>query len=452
MSKPVISVVIPTRNRPDTLEVCLRAMRLHTSPAIEIVVQDNCSRQDTVDIVNAAAALDPRIRYSRAPFPTSQRENFEHGLAAATGDYLAIIGDDDGYSMGSLDWLVDRLQHTPVDAVRWNLLHYIWPSLSADGEGFMDYCDPMTGGGCSVESGAEMASKIINTRLNGSWENICVYHGMISRKVYEQMKVKAGGNFFAYPIPDIYAHNIIAFFCDTYLQVNDIVSIYGASGYSAGASWSNGKTTDKKAAAEAERWVTENKVDEVVQKLHWHPEIRTSRYHDFVALRMAEEFGMLGGQSADIKVWTKAIIDEMKMNPVRLPAWLTVEPKTPYDAEIIAAVKAAFPDAERQQQIAVDNRRAFNEKLPSRRVKHIDPALNDDIEGAMKALVVLTGAESARFERAPRTESKVSSLVGFLANQGRRIAPGLSSRIFNSRFFPVGLWRYIKKTQWGTKT
>jgi glycosyltransferase involved in cell wall biosynthesis len=448
VSKPVISIVIPTRNRPDTLEVCLRAMRYHTSEAIEIVVQDNCSEPETFGVISAAMALDPRIRYSKAPFPTSQRQNFEHGLAAATGDYLAIIGDDDGYSIGSLDWLVERLQRTPVDAVRWNLLHYIWPSLSEDGEGFMDFCAPMVGGGSSIESGREMASKIIQTKLNGSWENICVYHGMISRGVYERMKAMTGGNFFAYPIPDIYAHNIIAFFCKTYLQVNDIVSIYGASGYSAGASWSNGRTTDKKAAAEANRWVLENQVDAVAQKLDWHPEVRTSRYHDFVALRMAEDNGMLSGQSADLKIWTAAIIAELKMNPVRLPAWFTIKPKMPYDAAIIADVQAAFPDALRLKPIAVDNKRHFNQKLPSLRVKSIDPLVNDNIEGAMKALLVLTGAQSNRFENAPRVESKLGALISFAANYGRRIAPGLSSRIFNSRFFPVAVWRYIKLTQW----
>jgi glycosyltransferase involved in cell wall biosynthesis len=451
VAKPVISIVIPTRNRPDTLEICLRAMRYHTSDDIEIVVQDNCSEPETFDVISAAMALDPRIRYSKAPFPTSQRQNFEHGLAAATGDYLSIIGDDDGYSIGSLDWLVERLKRTPVDAVRWNLLHYIWPSLSEDGEGFMDFCAPMVGGGSSLESGAEMASKIIQTKLNGSWENICVYHGMISRGVYERMKAMTGGNFFAYPIPDIYAHNIIAFFCDTYLQVNDIVSIYGASGYSAGASWSNGRTTDTKAAAEANRWVVENLVDPVAQKLNWHPEIRTSRYHDFVALKIAEDHGMLRGQTADLKVWTTAIIAELKMNPVRLPAWFSIKPKMSYDADIIASVRAAFPDAVDAAASAIDNKRVFNAKLPSSRVKTINPQLNDDIEGAMKALLVLTGGNATRFEVPVRKASGSSSLVGLLANYGRRIAPGLSSRIFNSRFMPVWLWRYIKMTQWGTK-
>ena len=94
-------------------------------------------RAGTEKVVKAAQKLDPRIRYEKAPFQTSQRHNFELGLAAAKGDYMTIIGDDDGFCIGSLDWLADRLSKDPVDAVRWNLVHYVWPNLSSDGEGFV---------------------------------------------------------------------------------------------------------------------------------------------------------------------------------------------------------------------------------------------------------------------------------------------------------------------------
>ena len=123
----------------------------------------------------------------------------------------------------------------------------------------------------------------------------------------------------------------------------------------------------------------------------------------------------------------------------------------PYDAAIIASVKAAFRGQQHDASPAVNNKRLFNEKLPSIRVKNVDPQLNDDIEGAMKALLLLTGGEANRFDVPVRHDTQSSGLVGLLANYARRMAPGLSSRIFNSRFMPVWLWRYIKMTQWGTK-
>jgi glycosyltransferase involved in cell wall biosynthesis len=446
---PVISVVIPTRNRPDTLAVCLRAMRHHTSAKIEIVVQDNSTDPETGKVVKAAAAIDNRIRYSRAPYPTSQRHNFELGLAAAKGQYLSIIGDDDGYSIGSLDWLVERLQKTPVDAVRWNLLHYVWPSLSEDGEGFMDLYHSLCFGGCSIEPGANLARKALRAETMGSWDNILVYHGMISRGVYERMKAMTDGVFFPYPMPDVYAHNVIPFFCDKYLQVNDIVSIYGVSGHSAGASWSKSRSDSDKAAHEGNRWMAESIEDEVAKNLPWQPDIRTLRYHDFAALKVAEAHGMLAGQEVDAKIWTKAIVNELLMNPALLAPWLTVKPKAPFDKNVIAAVKAKFRRKSISAPAVVSNKKTANEQLPSLRVRAVEKAFPDDVEGAMLALSKLLGPHTARFGNLPKAEmGRAATLINAAAMRVRRFAPRLSSRILNSRLMPVSVWRYLKMMRW----
>jgi hypothetical protein len=450
VTNPLISIVIPTRNRPDTLAVCLRAMRHHVSPDIEIVVQDNSTNPDSIEVVEVAAKLDSRIRYARAPYPTSQRHNFELGLAAATGDYMSIIGDDDGYSIGSLDWLARQLRRKPVDAVRWNLLHYVWPSLSQDGVGFMDLYPTLTFGGFSIEPGTALASKVIRTEMNGSWENILVYHGMISRNVYDRMKSITNGVFFRYPMPDVYAHNVIPFFCDTYLQVNDIVSIYGVSGHSAGASWTRSRSKEGEASHEGNRWMTESVVDEVAQKLPWQPDIRTLRYHDFAAFKVAESFGMLGGQTADQEVWTRAIIAELQMNPTQLAPWMTAKPKAPFDAEIISRVQSAFAAKHTAVPAAGTNKKAVDKRIPSLRIGAVQADLPDDVEGAMLALAKVTSAETSRFEYKNAPEhGPVADIMRKSSQIVRRLAPALTSKVLNSRYMPKPLWRYLKTQQRG---
>jgi len=446
VTEPLISVVIPTRNRPDTLVVCLQAMRHHLSQQIEIVVQDNSTNGETQAVVADAAARDQRIRYCQAPYPTSQRHNFELGLAAARGQYLAIIGDDDGYVIGSLDWLADRLVRTPVDAVRWNLLHYVWPSLSADGEGFMDFYPAMCLGGSSIESGTVLADKIIHAKMNGSWENILVYHGMISRRVYERMKAKTNGVFFPYPMPDVYAHNVIPFFCDTYLQVNDIVSIYGVSGHSAGASWTSASSLTTAGAMEGNRWMTESVADEVAQNLPWHPEIRTLRYHDFAAFKVAEANGMLGGKVPDLKVWTKAIMDEIEMSPMQIAPWLTAIPKAAFDSYIFDEVRRRF-----ERHVPVVNETASNKKSPterilSLRVRALDETLPDDVEGAMLAIRQLIGDGPSRFETvATKDASVMLSVLRACAHFARKRVPSLTSSVLNSPMLPGSVWRFLKQ-------
>jgi hypothetical protein len=441
MSDPLISVVVPTRNRPDTLEACLRGLRHHTSPRIEIVVQDNSSNDASEAVVRAAAALDPRIRYSPAPFEASQRQNFEFGLAAARGAYLAIIGDDDGFTIGSLDFLAERLQEDDVDAVRWNLLHYVWPSLSEDGEGFLDVYPSACFGPITVEPAAPMAEQVIRAGTRGSWEHLLVYHGMISRRVYDRMRAKTGGVFFAYPMPDVYAHNVIAFFCDTYLQVNAFVSIYGVSGHSAGASWTRASAEENGSTAAGKRWMQESVADEVAQLLPWQPDIRTLRYHDFAALEVARAHGMLGSLTPDPEIWAQAILTELALEPAMLAPWLHATPKAPYDALFMERVRASF-GGRRPAAAATRHKHRYDPRLPSLRIRAISAEFPDDVQGAMLAFHALAGPQPAVLPPG-RAHHLGAALWAFLHAVYRR-APRMSSGLLNSGFVPPAVLRMLR--------
>jgi Glycosyl transferase family 2 len=390
--------VIPTRDRPDTLRVTLRTLVHQTSDRIEIVVQDNSVEPLTAEVVAEARLRDPRIRYSRTPHSSSQRQNFEFGLQAARGDYLTIIGDDDGFCLGSLDWLVAQLNDHPVDAVRWTLVFYVWPSLSTDGKGFIKLYPAQCYGKSSVAPAAPIAAAALKAMTVGSWDNILVYHGMISRKVYDRMRKMTDGVFFAYPMPDVYAHNVLPHFCERILQVDDIVSIYGMSGHSAGASWTRALDMMEPGSAVGQRWMADSIADPVAAAQPWHPEIRTLRYHDFAACKLAEAHGMLPGKSIDTKIWIKAIIAEIKGSPWQLDAWFKAVEKAPFDAEIFSAVRKRFAK-DRNKPVALPPHKHEPEtQVPAVRIAGIDGMLADDIEGACLAISRLTADELPRYQ------------------------------------------------------
>lgn len=89
-----LSVVVCTRERPETLRQCLEALRLLRYPDLEIVVVDNAPRSDeTQQVVEAFRAEDPRFRYERESRPGLSRAR-NHGLRSATGDVVAFTDDD----------------------------------------------------------------------------------------------------------------------------------------------------------------------------------------------------------------------------------------------------------------------------------------------------------------------------------------------------------------------
>lgn len=104
---PLVSVVIPTFERPDYLRVALQSVIAQTESAFEIIVQDNASKADPGSIVEALN--DRRIAFYRQPRTVSQVENVVSACARARGKYLAVLGDDDVWAPRFLATLIRPL-------------------------------------------------------------------------------------------------------------------------------------------------------------------------------------------------------------------------------------------------------------------------------------------------------------------------------------------------------
>jgi glycosyltransferase involved in cell wall biosynthesis len=111
---PLVSVVLPTYNRPSYLRLALLTVLAQTYDNLEIITQDNASSEDPSALV--AAFRDPRMQLYRSPCNVSQTENFLAGIARATGRYIAILADDDLWRPNFISVLVAAMELHP-DAV-----------------------------------------------------------------------------------------------------------------------------------------------------------------------------------------------------------------------------------------------------------------------------------------------------------------------------------------------
>jgi len=90
-----VSVVVPTRDRPELLTATLRSICAQEAVPIEVVVVDDGSADpDAVESVVTRLA-DDRVRVLRNPVPTGVGAARNRGLEAATGDRVAFCDDDD---------------------------------------------------------------------------------------------------------------------------------------------------------------------------------------------------------------------------------------------------------------------------------------------------------------------------------------------------------------------
>jgi O-antigen biosynthesis protein len=104
---PSVSVVIPTRNRPDSAVIALRSLLRSRYPAerYEVIVVDNASGADAPFVLSEADAstgVPVRVVKERAPGGSNARNA---GLRAAEGELVAFVDDDavvDRYWLGSI--------------------------------------------------------------------------------------------------------------------------------------------------------------------------------------------------------------------------------------------------------------------------------------------------------------------------------------------------------------
>lgn len=106
-AKPKVSVVIPTYNRQQFIERAVRNVLDQAYPALELVVVDDGSTDETAEVLGRLAT-EPRIRVltqQNLGLPAA----LNAGFAVATGELFAWSCDDDFYRPGALMALAREL-------------------------------------------------------------------------------------------------------------------------------------------------------------------------------------------------------------------------------------------------------------------------------------------------------------------------------------------------------
>ena len=97
-ASPAVSIVVVTYNHEAFIEECLESCvaQARDYPALEIVVADDGSRDNTPKLINSWARRYPRLfRPVLASSNSGIASNFNRGLSAARGVFIAWLGGDD---------------------------------------------------------------------------------------------------------------------------------------------------------------------------------------------------------------------------------------------------------------------------------------------------------------------------------------------------------------------
>lgn len=112
--QPLVSVIIPTFNRPETLKEAVRSVLEQNFVDYEIVIVNDAG-MEVEDAIDSFA--DKRIRYIRHRENRGLGAARNTGIKQAKGKYIALLDDDDVYYPNHLEVMVKELERTSFKVV-----------------------------------------------------------------------------------------------------------------------------------------------------------------------------------------------------------------------------------------------------------------------------------------------------------------------------------------------
>lgn len=255
---PRITVVIPTRERCDVLESSLHTVTQQRYENLEILVSDNFSHDRTEEIVRGIP--DPRIKYVNTGRRLSMSHNWEFALSQVTGDWVSVVGDDDGLLPDCLPRVADLIERSSSSAIQSATCLYRWPGHKKRAHGRIRI--PMRSK-VEVRDSEVWVERVLKGEATHLDLPVLYTGGFVKRTVLEKI-VEKSGRLYNSRIPDVYSAFAIACMVPSYIYSYTPLAISGVSRHSTGTDQFSARSTS--ADSPSQKFFSE-------ENLPFHPDI-----------------------------------------------------------------------------------------------------------------------------------------------------------------------------------
>lgn len=205
------SVLLPTRNRLEYLQYAVETVRRQDYDDWEIVIADNDSEEDIASYVTAQG--DSRIKYVRSDRFLPVTDNWNRALELSSGDFVIMLGDDDGLMKGYFSRARDLIaKFAQPDLIYSSGYLYAYPGvLPKYPNGILHHYRNATFLQSENEPflfPREKALQLVRDSLNFKMKfTYNMQYSLFGRPLVEDML--RDGPFFQSPFPDYYATNVM---------------------------------------------------------------------------------------------------------------------------------------------------------------------------------------------------------------------------------------------------
>lgn len=279
MEYPRFTVIIPQKNRAEYLYHTLRTCIIQDYPNFEIIVADDCSEDNSVEMIKEMQKKDSRIKLIEHETHVGMRINFEEALAAVQPGYVIALGGDDGLVPGSITRMNEIINETGTKLLTWSVPSFNYPQTKND-SCMLSVCREKFTGYKIVRS-EDFLNKISDSLYYLVDECPMFYiKGVSSTEIVDKVKTRTpDGSFYYCPTPDGFSGVVLAGEVETYVYTNEPLSIGGASPKSQGLNY---KRTDDKSKKISQQFFDDN-----VRKT-MHHDLASQQYSPLITLMTAD--------------------------------------------------------------------------------------------------------------------------------------------------------------------
>ena len=211
--KPLLSIIIPTRNRPVELLVALKsAIEIQSRVDTEIVVASNGESIEG-DLEGIDPLLVAKTKVVRSEERLSLTQNWKFGLSFAQGIWVHFLGDDDFLILDYGVNLESLLMGTKTNGIKFKIVHFNWASDIP-----RDFVTPVQSASHAI------TTQVIQPQLREKWWSISPHkfptgtaHSLVRR---EWLLSRGKGSIFNSISPDWYTGSIFALSESEYTSVD----------------------------------------------------------------------------------------------------------------------------------------------------------------------------------------------------------------------------------------
>lgn len=243
----LVTIIIPTKNRAEYAAKAAEQILSIKDDRIQLIIQDN-SDEKNLEGMLSHLKTDKRLKYNYSSQILSFVDNFGLAVSLADGEYLCVIGDDDGVNPEIVE-LAEWASKNDIKAIKPEVQAvYYWPNAINKSEEIRNKNGYMTVSKITDKIRiVDTSGEVLDLLKNGcqrylSLDLVKLYHGLVRKESLEGVR-EITGKYFGGLSPDIYSAVALSILIPKIICIDYPITISGICSKSGSADSATGKHT-----------------------------------------------------------------------------------------------------------------------------------------------------------------------------------------------------------------